>query len=347
MNSELKHILQGIKERTGIDVCAYSESLKYYVCTKDGECTPTFATSPFTDVLVDESVQKTFFKFKFRGANFVGVIDGGTKIEKNYAYFILSYLESSLHKENVIGKKEYIKNIVLGDSPRVQTQRFMRKFAIEELPCFVFVLCVAKKKLADALTFLENYNLGNDYVFIADESTLVYLKYVTENADFASPTDFVSIILETLQNEVGVDAKACVGCTVDSLCDANVSYAQAQIAFRMSNAFSDRNGVFTYKQFVWVRMLEEMPKYKIMEYLEILSDKNAAEIFMDEDMLLTADEFFENSLNISETARKLFMHRNTLMYRLDKIERMTGLNIKRFADAQTFKLITVLHKLTK
>ena len=73
--------------------------------------------------------------------------------------------------------------------------------------------------------------------------------------------------------------------------------------------------------------------------------ESADEVFEDKDMMETAERFLENSLNISETSRDLFMHRNTLMYRLDKIERITGLNIRKFSDAVTFRVITILYKL--
>ena len=84
-----------------------------------------------------------------------------------------------------------------------------------------------------------------------------------------------------------------------------------------------------------------------MKYLEILMDKSARAIFDDQEMISTAEEFLENSLNVSETSRKLFLHRNTLMYRLDKIEKLTGLNLRNFSDAVTFRLITMLIRLTK
>jgi carbohydrate diacid regulator len=79
----------------------------------------------------------------------------------------------------------------------------------------------------------------------------------------------------------------------------------------------------------------------------MLMDAEAKVLFADEDMINTAEEFLENSLNVSETSRKLFMHRNTLTYRLDKIEKMTGLNIRKFSDAVTFRYITILNKLVK
>ena len=76
-------------------------------------------------------------------------------------------------------------------------------------------------------------------------------------------------------------------------------------------------------------------------------DPAAREIFSDSEMTDTAEEFLENSLNVSETSRKLYLHRNTLTYRLDKIEKSTGLNIRRFSDAVIFRLITILSKLVR
>ena len=80
------------------------------------------------------------------------------------------------------------------------------------------------------------------------------------------------------------------------------------------------------------------------EYLELLLDSDAEDIFTDKEMIQTAEVFLENNLNVSETSRNLFLHRNTLTYRLDKIERQSGLDIRKFSDAVTFRLITVLFK---
>ena len=94
-------------------------------------------------------------------------------------------------------------------------------------------------------------------------------------------------------------------------------------------------------------MLEDLPKYKLNEYLELLMDEKARDIFGDEEMISTAEEFLEANLNVSETSRKIYLHRNTLMYRLDKIEKATGLNVRKFSDAVTFRLITILSRLVR
>ena len=82
-----------------------------------------------------------------------------------------------------------------------------------------------------------------------------------------------------------------------------------------------------------------------MQYLAEMSDERFKEIFEDEEMLATAEAFLQSSLNVSETSRNLYMHRNTLLYRLDKIEKATGLNIRQFSDAVSFRVLTVIHRL--
>jgi carbohydrate diacid regulator len=113
----------------------------------------------------------------------------------------------------------------------------------------------------------------------------------------------------------------------------------------MRNAVDSKGDVHSFKEYILIKMLEDLPKYKLNESLEMLLDTGAKEIFSDGEMINTAEEFLENSLNVSETSRKLYLHRNTLTYRLDKIEKATGLNIRKFSDAVTFRLITILSRL--
>ena len=108
---------------------------------------------------------------------------------------------------------------------------------------------------------------------------------------------------------------------------------------------NSKGEVHSFKEYLLLKMLEDLPKFKLSEYLDILLDDNAKDIFADPEMINTAEEFLENSLNISETSRKLCLHRNTLTYRLDKIEKITGLDIRKFSDAVTFRIISILSKI--
>ena len=94
-------------------------------------------------------------------------------------------------------------------------------------------------------------------------------------------------------------------------------------------------------------MLSDIPKERIKECLDSFRIGGTEEVYRDEELIVTAEVFLESNLTLSETSRALFIHRNTLSYRLDKIERLTGLNIRKFPDAVTFRVITVLLKLIK
>ena len=115
----------------------------------------------------------------------------------------------------------------------------------------------------------------------------------------------------------------------------------------MSALFRDTGEVHSYREYLLVKMLEDVPKSRLEEYVAQFRIGGMDEVFGDEEMSQTAEAFLESSLNVSETSRNLFMHRNTLMYRLDKIERVTGLNIRKFSDAVTFRILSVLHSLLR
>jgi carbohydrate diacid regulator len=138
-----------------------------------------------------------------------------------------------------------------------------------------------------------------------------------------------------------------VGPIVKELKEIANSYNGAENALRYADVFEISGKVHTYREFILVRMLEDISPSKCAEYLSEITDEQFKEVFEDEEMLLTAETFLQSSLNVSETSRILYMHRNTLLYRLDKIEKATGLNIRLFSDAVSFRVLTVLYKLLK
>ena len=166
-----------------------------------------------------------------------------------------------------------------------------------------------------------------------------------ETEECQSTVDYAEFLVQSLKEELGVDARAGVGPVVKELKDAALSYAGADNALRYADVFNVSGSVHSYREFILVKMLESVPESKLAEYFAELSDEKLKEIFDDEEMLNTAEAFLQSSLNVSETSRNLYMHRNTLLYRLDKIEKATGLNIRAFPDAVSFRVLTILHKL--
>ena len=129
--------------------------------------------------------------------------------------------------------------------------------------------------------------------------------------------------------------------------DLRVSYEQAFDAVRYGKMLGDSGQVFYVKDYLVAGLFESLPTEKLLSTLRQGVTAEVRAIFEDKEMMETAEQFMLGSLNISETARVMYMHRNTLIYRLDKIEKATGLNLRLFSDAMTFRLLSMLYKLQK
>ena len=342
MYSELKTSIQSVYQKTGIDVFLFSPEGKF-LFSAAGE-KPPFAFRRFGGVLQADGA--TFFKVLHRGAEYVCAIQGTGPVEKNYAVFLSDAIENTAGKSLNLPRGEFIRRILLGECSADDVQTYAIKYSVPESPCFALAVS-SDLKAGELMSFLTQYaGEEADTAVAVTGKDCAFIKFMDEDTEYQSSADFANFLARSLLEEVGVKVRIGVGGTVRHFEEIASSYRQANTALRMSGIFNSGGEVHTYREFVLVKMLEDLPEAKLGEYLSILLDGEAKELLKDEDMVNTAEEFLENSLNVSETSRNLFMHRNTLMYRLDKIERVTGLNLRKFSDAVTFRVITILYKLT-
>ncbi len=291
---------------------------------------------------------KAFFPFSFMGREYVGVIEDCDGDKKSLAYLIASLAERIAPTSSQLTKEEFFRSAVLGELSFFQIEKNARKYQVPENPFSVMLISVNKGEVADVINVIENYSNDGDYTVTLDENECALIKFNDcLNGGYQSFTEYAEYLARSIYDEAGIVVDIFVGGTVNKITEVALSFSQAVSAQNMEKSVSGKGGVHSYKEYVFIKMLEDLPKYKLDEYLELLSEENAKEIFEDAEMVETAEEFLNNSLNTSETSRKLFLHRNTLTYRLDKIERATGLNIRKFSDAITFRLITLLSKLVR
>lgn len=346
MDADIKVFINGIREKTGIDFSVYGVNGEFIAGNKSlGENVPT----DFDGVFSDKENNRTLFTVRYKNKCFIGCINGVGITEKNYAFLIGELAENSFFRESGLSRSDFVKAILLGEANYSQINRYMRKYDMVDMPGFVMIITVKPPAFQDVFNLLKNYVLdSSDFVVDMDETQLAFIKFLDESTEeYQSPTEYAEFLTQSVYEEIGTPIKVAIGGTVKNVADLSTSFSQAMTAVRMSNAVNAKGEVHSFKEYVLIRMLEDMPKYKLNEYLEILLDSGAKEIFDDEEMINTAEEFLENSLNASETSRKLYLHRNTLSYRLDKIEKATGLNIRKFSDSVTFRLITMLSKLVR
>lgn len=335
--TELERIANEVSKKLSLEFLFYAENTR----PKDVPvCDRQFET-------VADDGEYTYFRFLHKSVGYVGVLRGATETERNYALLLPSYIESFSEKENELSKTEYLKRILLGECSSMGIYKYTTRFSVKGAACFAIVLRIPKL-MKETLAVLEQYG-GNslDTAVQMNEDTCVLVKFVEEESDYHSSVDYAEFVAQSLKEELGIDASAGVGPTVRELKDVAISYASAENALRYADVFEAQGSVHSYREFILVKMLEDVPEGKLAQYLSELSDERTKEIFEDEEMLNTAEAFLRSSLNVSETSRNLYMHRNTLLYRLDKIEKATGLNVRLFSDAVSFRVLTVLHKLLK
>lgn len=345
MDADIKVFIGSIKDKTGINFSVYKHNGEFV-----GGNGVVYQNIPkiVHGIVVDAENDRTLFPISYKSKNFIGCLDGANQEQKNYAYLIGELAENSFFKESGLSKVDFFKAILFGDANHSQISRYMKKYGIKDVPSFVLLVGVESEHVDDIKDVLTTCAEENDLVVKIDDEQLAFVKLLkNENGDYQSPTDFAEFVKQSVYEEIGASVKIAIGGVVKTISDLSASFSQAVSAFRMYSVLNPKGDIHSYKDYVLIKMLEDLPKYKLNENLELLMDTDAKEIFNDEEMLNTAEEFLENSLNTSETSRKLYLHRNTLIYRLDKIEKATGLNIRKFSDAITFRLITILSRLVK
>ena len=334
--TELDKIVKETSEKLGVAFSFYPEKSK--------PVGAAFCDRPFDGITDDGS--HTFFRFYFKSMGYIGVLGGAGEAEKNYAALLPAYIESFIDRESELSKTEYLKRILLGECSSLGVYKYGVRYSVRGSACFAIAIKVSKM-MKETLAVIEQY-AGNslDTAVAISEEICVLVKYL-DNSDneYQSSLDYAEFLAQSLKEELGLDCIVGVGPTVRDLKDIAHSYSCAENAIRYADLFEERGCVHSYREFILLKMLEDIPEGKLEAYFLELADENFKEIFADEEMLSTAEEFLRSNLNVSETSRNLYMHRNTLLYRLDKIEKATGLNIRSFSDAVSFRVLTVIHRL--
>ncbi len=346
MNTDINLFTSSIREKTGISLSIYDMNGRL-ISGANGFVTKI--PLDFENVVVDTIKDLTFFNIKIKGKRFIACLFGSGEEQKNYAYLIAELAENYFSKETGLTRAEFLRSVLIGEINYLQTARYKKKFALEDAPAFVMLATVNNKSISEVQILLKTYvNAHSGEVVALDDSSLAIIKFIDDEIDaYQSFTEYAEFLVRLVYEEMGARIKITIGGVVNTVSGLTASYQQALTASRVSASVGSRGSVHSFKEYVLIKMLEDMPKHKLGEYLDMLMDANAREIFDDSEMVSTAEEFLENSLNMSETSRKLYLHRNTLAYRLDKIEKATGLNVRKFSEAVTFRLITTLSKLIK
>ena len=182
-----------------------------------------------------------------------------------------------------------------------------------------------------------------DFVLSINEMDIAVVKQISPNVTSEELEKIASSMEETLKNELRIKTVIGIGTIADHLRELADSYKEAQTAIDVGKVFDTEKSIMHYENLGIGRLIYQLPTTLCEIFLSEVFKKNSIDS-LDQETLFTINKFFENNLNVSETARKLFVHRNTLVYRLEKIKKLTGLDLREFDDAITFKVALMVKK---
>lgn len=352
-NQILQNTIDGLKGITRIDLCVMDTDGKSLASTFAEQENYEASVLSFVDSPADSQVIQgyQFFKiFDEHQLEYILLANGGSDdvymVGKIAAFQIQNLLIA--YKER-FDKDNFIKNLLLDNLLLVDIYNRAKKLHIDtEVRRVIFIVETAHEKDSSMVDHVRSLlgNKSKDFVTAVDEKDIIIVKELSSSDGHAELEKMAESILELLQGEGEEDIRIAYGTIVGDIKEVSKSYKEAKLALDVGKIFFDDRKVIAYSTLGIGRLIYQLPIPLCKMFIrEIFEGKSPDEF--DEETLTTINKFFENSLNVSETSRQLYIHRNTLVYRLDKLQKSTGLDLRVFEDAITFKIALMVVKYMK
>ncbi len=204
---------------------------------------------------------------------------------------------------------------------------------------------ITSKTDVSAIDIIQNLfpDKSKDFVININETEITLVKEINESTDSKDLEKLASSIVDTLSSEFYTHCVVGIGTSVTGIKDLARSFKEAQVALEVGKVFDTERNIISYDNLGIARLIYQLPTTLCDMFLNEVFKRGSIET-LDQETLFTIQKFFENNLNVSETSRKLFVHRNTLVYRLEKIKKLTGLDLREFEDAIVFKVALMVKK---
>ncbi len=352
-NQILQNTIEGLKTLTRVDICVMDTEGKTLATTVGNAEEYEPAVLAFVDSPADSQVLAGFQFFKVFDEpqlEYVILARGETDdvymIGKLAAFQIQNLLVA--YKERY-DKDNFIKNLLLDNLLLVDIYNRAKKLHIEtDVRRVVFIIETKNEKDTNALETVRSLFSGKtkDFITAVDEKNIILVKELKPNETYDDMTRTAKVILDMLNTEAMTKAHVAFGTIINEIKDVSRSYKEAKMALDVGKIFYSGRNVVAYSNLGIGRLIYQLPMPLCKMFIREIFDGKSPDDF-DEETLTTINKFFENSLNVSETSRQLYIHRNTLVYRLDKLQKSTNLDLRIFDDAITFKIALMVVKYMK
>lgn len=340
----IQNSIDELKNITKVELCVYDLNGVPVAGTADMPEIETKLIAGFAESPADSQVIGSHYLLKIldeRELLYVLVAKGHGDDAYMVGRIAVSQLQNLViaYKER-FDRNNFFQNLLLDNLLLIDIYNRAKKLHIEAtMPRAVFLIETKMEKDNIATELLKEMfsAQSGDYITAVDESNVILIKSLQENEDQTFLEQTANTIVDMMNAEAMLSVKVAFGTVVQELKEVSKSYKEAKMALDVGKIFYAERNVIAYNTLGIGRLIYQLPVNLCRIFMrEIFGDNMPEEL--DDEMLSTINKFFENNLNVSETSRQLFVHRNTLVYRIEKLQKSTGLDIRTFDDALTFKI---------
>ncbi len=279
--------------------------------------------------------------------DFAVFVEGIDEAAANYAGLMAVSLQNikQFHDEK-FDRTNFIKNVVLDNILPGDIYAKARELHFAtDVTRVVLLIRVAGAGDISAYDVVSNLfpDKQKDFIFNISETDTVLVKEVKRGISRDDIRNMTASIVDTLNGEHYIKAVVGIGTIISNIKELATSFKEAQIALEVGKVFDNEQSIISYDNLGIARLIYQLPTTLCEMFLKEVFKQGSIES-LDSETLFTIQRFFENNLNVSETSRGLFVHRNTLVYRLEKIKKLTGLDLREFDDAIVFKVALMVKK---
>ncbi len=337
--------IEELKTITKVDLNVYDLNGQGVAGTMDGNGITAELISGFANSPADSQVigANHLLKIYDEGELLYVLVASGT----NDDVYMIGKIAVCQIQNLVIAYKErfdrnnFFQNLLLDNLLLVDIYNRAKKLHIEvAVPRAVFLVETRTEKDGVVTELLKSMfsSQNGDYITAVDETSVILIKALDVADGAESLNHTANVIADMMNTEAMMNVKVAYGTIVPELKDVSKSYKEAKMALDVGKIFYAEKNVIAYSTLGIGRLIYQLPVNLCRIFIDEIFGNRSIPEEIDDETLNTINKFFENNLNVSETSRQLFVHRNTLVYRIEKLEKTTGLDIRTFDDALTFKI---------
>ena len=258
----------------------------------------------------------------------------------------ISFSSIKQYYDEKYDRSNFIKNVILDNILPGDIYLKARELRFNsDVSRVCMLIKITNKSDISAYDVIQNLfpDKNKDFIININETDIALVKEIRAGIEPKDLEKLAGSIVDTLSSEFYTHCVVGIGTIVTGIKDLARSFKEAQVALEVGKVFDTERAIVSYDNLGIARLIYQLPTTLCEMFLKEVFKRGSIES-LDHETLFTIQRFFENNLNVSETSRKLFVHRNTLVYRLEKIKKITGLDLREFEDAIVFKVALMVKK---